>query len=214
MKNDACPMRRRGSDDNAAGYGVTRTIFATNNSILYPIKESDILTVVHPLLRLSRGKMMLKLDFAHSLTSVGILSYEPASSVLAIIHQKLPWPIVIQTSGDREWVTVTDVVETLWYALHIGDILQMSTSSLFLESQDDAPFDSCRSCVYATVGIYFLEQELETHIQRQWTLLEELTSLWPSLSASAKRATTIDVEISVTMTLNPREKVGLGLYAQ
>ncbi|KAG7451725.1 uncharacterized protein BT62DRAFT_925906 [Guyanagaster necrorhizus] len=116
--------------------------------------ESDIPTVVHPLLRPSRGEMVMELDFAHSLTSVRVLGYEgcvneaatnPPLPSLAIIHQKLPWPIVIRRSGDREWVTVADVVETIWYALHIRDTLQTSTSSPFLESHDDAPFDGRRS---------------------------------------------------------------------
>ncbi|KAG7442013.1 uncharacterized protein BT62DRAFT_936668 [Guyanagaster necrorhizus] len=107
--------------------------------------ESNIQTVVHLLLRPSRGEMMMVLDFAQSGACVNEAATSPPLPSLAIIHQKLPWPIVIQRSGDREWVTVADVVKTLWYALHIRDALQTSTSSPSLESQDDAPFDGRRS---------------------------------------------------------------------
>ncbi|KAK0431115.1 hypothetical protein EV421DRAFT_1855088, partial [Armillaria borealis] len=95
----------------------------------------------------------MELDFARSLSSVRVLAHEgcmkevatnPPLPSLAIVHRKLPWPIVIQRSGDREWVTVADVVETLWHALQIRDPMRPSWPSL-LENQDDAPCTSCRS---------------------------------------------------------------------
>ncbi len=66
---------------------------------------------------------MMELDFARSLSSVRILRHEdcmnktatsPPLPTLAIVHPKLPWPLVNQRSGYREWVTVADVEETLW----------------------------------------------------------------------------------------------------
>ncbi|KAK0234288.1 hypothetical protein IW262DRAFT_1248602, partial [Armillaria fumosa] len=88
--------------------------------------ESDTPTIIHPLLRPNRGEKIMELDFARSLSSVRVLGHEgcvnevatsPPLPSLAIVHPKLPWPTVIQRSGDREWVTVADVVETLWHAL-------------------------------------------------------------------------------------------------
>ncbi|PBK79103.1 hypothetical protein ARMGADRAFT_1087622 [Armillaria gallica] len=89
--------------------------------------ESDNLTVVHPLLQPSRGEVMMELDFTRSLSSVHVLGHEgcvnevatnPPLPLLAITHPKLPWPVVIQRSGDREWVAVADVVETLARSMH------------------------------------------------------------------------------------------------
>ncbi|KAK0222496.1 hypothetical protein EDD85DRAFT_960136 [Armillaria nabsnona] len=115
--------------------------------------ESDTPIIIHPLLRPSRGERIMELDFARSLSSVRILGHEgcvkematsPPLPSLAIVHPKLPWPIVIQRSGDREWVTVADVVETLWHALQIRDSMRSPSPSL-LGNQDDAPCTSCRS---------------------------------------------------------------------
>ncbi|KAK0216556.1 hypothetical protein EDD85DRAFT_995746 [Armillaria nabsnona] len=115
--------------------------------------ESDTAIIMHPLLRPSRGEKIMERDFACSLPSVRVLGHEGsvkevATSLslpsLAIVHRKLPWPVVIQRSGDREWVTVPDVVETLWHALQIRDPVRSSLPSL-LENRDDAPCTSCRS---------------------------------------------------------------------
>ncbi|KAK0218466.1 hypothetical protein EDD85DRAFT_734994, partial [Armillaria nabsnona] len=61
----------------------------------------------------------------------------PPLPSLAIVHRKLPWPIVIQRSGDREWVTVADVVETLWHALRIRDPITPTLVSSSIENQKD-----------------------------------------------------------------------------
>ncbi|KAK0479542.1 hypothetical protein IW261DRAFT_1564191 [Armillaria novae-zelandiae] len=117
--------------------------------------ESDTPMIIHPLLRPSRGEKIMELDFARSLSSVRVLGHEgcvnevatsPPLPSLAIVHPKLPWPIVIQRSGDREWVTVADVVETVWHALQIRDLMTSPSPSL-LETQDDASYASCRSMV-------------------------------------------------------------------
>ncbi|KAK0222495.1 hypothetical protein EDD85DRAFT_941439 [Armillaria nabsnona] len=119
--------------------------------------ESDTAIIIHPLLRPSRGEKIMELDFARSLSSVRILGHEgcvkematsPPLPSLAIVHPKLPWPIVIQRSGNREWVAVADVVETLWHALQTHPMKSPSPS--LLGNQDDAPCTSCRrtsSCV-------------------------------------------------------------------
>ncbi|KAK0450540.1 uncharacterized protein EV420DRAFT_1562250 [Desarmillaria tabescens] len=115
--------------------------------------ESDSAIVVHPLLRPSRGEMMIELDFAHSLASVRVFSHDgcvneaatnPPLPSLAIVHPMLPWPVVIHRSGHREWVTVADVVETLWQALQMPIPLpkSSSSSSLFVENEEDALFTS------------------------------------------------------------------------
>ncbi len=115
--------------------------------------ESDTPIIIHPLLRPSRGEKIMELDFARSLSSVRILGHEgcvkematsPPLPSLAIVYPKLPWPIVIQRSGNREWVTVADVVETLWHVLQIRDPMRSPSLSL-LGNQDDAPCTSCRS---------------------------------------------------------------------
>ncbi|KAK0222493.1 hypothetical protein EDD85DRAFT_941437 [Armillaria nabsnona] len=115
--------------------------------------ECDTPMIMHPLLRPSRGEKMMELDFARSLSSVRVHGHEgcvkevatsPPLPSLAIVHRKLPWPIVIQRSGDREWVTVADVVETLWHALQIRDPMRSPSPSV-LENQDDAPCTSFRS---------------------------------------------------------------------
>ncbi len=49
--------------------------------------ESDTLTVVYPMLRPSRGEMMMELDFVQSLTSVRILGYD---SCVAATDRPLP----------------------------------------------------------------------------------------------------------------------------
>ncbi|PBK93381.1 hypothetical protein ARMGADRAFT_1079711 [Armillaria gallica] len=115
--------------------------------------DSGTAIIIHPLLRPSRGEKIMELDFARSLSSVRILGHEgcvnematsPPLPSLAIVHRKLPWPMVIQRSGNREWVTVADVVETLWHVLQIRDPMRSPSPSL-LENQDDAPCTSCRS---------------------------------------------------------------------
>ncbi|KAK0234287.1 hypothetical protein IW262DRAFT_1452835 [Armillaria fumosa] len=120
---------------------------------LPPQTENNTPIKIHPLLRPSRGSMMMELDFARSLSSVRVLGHEgcvnematsPPLPSLAIVHPKLPWPIVIQRSGDREWVTVADVVEMLWHALQIRDLMTSPTPSL-LKNHDDAPCTSCCS---------------------------------------------------------------------
>ncbi|KAK0185280.1 hypothetical protein F5146DRAFT_1228205 [Armillaria mellea] len=126
---------------------------------LPPQTEKNTPMLIHPLLRPSRSSMMMELDFARSLSSVRVLGHEgcekevatsPPLPSLAIIHPRLPWPIVIQRSGDREWVTVADVVETLWHALQIRDPMRSpspsaSPSSSLLNYQKDAMVNSCRS---------------------------------------------------------------------
>ncbi|PBK84407.1 hypothetical protein ARMGADRAFT_1088434 [Armillaria gallica] len=106
---------------------------------------------VHPLLQPSREEMMMKLDFACGLSSVHVLGHEgcineavtnPPLPSLAIVHPKLPWPIVIQRSGDREWVTVADVVETLWHALRIRDPITSASVSSLIENQKDVHLTS------------------------------------------------------------------------
>ncbi|KAK0431080.1 hypothetical protein EV421DRAFT_2041420 [Armillaria borealis] len=117
--------------------------------------ESDTPIIIHPVLRPSQREKIMELDFARSLSSVRVLGHEdcmkevatnPPLPSLAIVHRQLPWPIVIQRSGDREWVTVADVVETLWHALQIRDPMRSpSPSPSLFENQDDAPCTSCRS---------------------------------------------------------------------
>ncbi len=79
----------------------------------------------------------MELDFVQSLSRVHVLGHEgyvketatsPPFPLLAIVHQKLPWPVVIQRSGDREWVTVAEVVKRLWYTLQVSILLRMSLS--------------------------------------------------------------------------------------
>ncbi|KAK0491803.1 hypothetical protein EDD18DRAFT_540821 [Armillaria luteobubalina] len=115
--------------------------------------KSDTPIKIHPLLRPSRGEKIMELDFARSLSSARVLGHKgcvnevatsPPLPSLAIVHPKLPWPIVIQRSGDREWVTVADVVEKLWHTLQIRDLMRSPSQSL-LKNQDDAPSASCRS---------------------------------------------------------------------
>ncbi len=122
--------------------------------------ESGTAIIIHPLLRPSRGEKIMELDFARSLSNVRILGHEgcveematsPPIPSLAIVHPKLPWPIVIQRSGDREWVTVADVVETLWHALQTRDPMRSPSPSL-LGNQDDAPCTSCRSMLDCVEG--------------------------------------------------------------
>ncbi|PBK65218.1 hypothetical protein ARMSODRAFT_961227 [Armillaria solidipes] len=122
--------------------------------------ESDTAIIIHPLLRPSRGEKIMELDFARSLSSVRVIGHEgrvnevatsPPLPSLAIVHPKLPWPIVIQRSGDREWVTVADVVETMWHALQIRDPMRSPSPSL-LENQ--ALCTSCPSMLgYAEQGV-------------------------------------------------------------
>ncbi|KAK0436208.1 hypothetical protein EV421DRAFT_2038791 [Armillaria borealis] len=119
--------------------------------------ERDTPTMIHPLLRpASQGEMTMELNFAHShsLSSIRVLGHKccvngaatsPLLPSLAIVHPMLPSPVVIQTSGDREWVIVADVVETIWHALHIFDAMTSSPVVSFLENQDDATLTSCRS---------------------------------------------------------------------
>ncbi len=105
--------------------------------------ESDTAIIIHPLLRPSRGEKIMELDFARSLSSACVLGHEgcmkeaatnlPLPS-LAIVHPKFPWPIVIQRSVDREWITVADVVEILWHALQIRDPTRSPSVSYILLS--------------------------------------------------------------------------------
>ncbi|KAK0479541.1 hypothetical protein IW261DRAFT_144657 [Armillaria novae-zelandiae] len=123
---------------------------------LPPQTENNTPMRIHPLLRPSHSSMMMELDFTRSLSSIRILGYEgcvnevatsPPLPSLAIVHPKLPWPIVIQRSGDQEWVMVADVVETLWHVLQMSDPMRLSspsTSSL-LNYQKDVTFNSYRS---------------------------------------------------------------------
>ncbi|SJL02842.1 uncharacterized protein ARMOST_06180 [Armillaria ostoyae] len=152
------PLCRRYVSGPDASYMEYVREYITSSSLLVPGKpshrriplpsqiESGNLTVVHPLLQPSRGEMMMKLDFARSLSSVRIPGHEgcvneaatnPPLPSLAIVHPKLPWPIVIQRSGDQEWVTVADVVETLWHTLRIRDPIPSASVSSFVENQKD-----------------------------------------------------------------------------
>ncbi|KAK0185278.1 hypothetical protein F5146DRAFT_201622 [Armillaria mellea] len=119
---------------------------------LPPQTEKNTPMLIHPLLRPSRSSMMMELDFARSLSSVRVLGHEgcvnedgnqPAPSVTGYRPPKLPWPIVIQRSGDREWVTIADVVKTIWHALQIRDPTESRSPSL-LENQE-APCTGCHS---------------------------------------------------------------------
>ncbi|PBK90484.1 hypothetical protein ARMGADRAFT_1014596 [Armillaria gallica] len=75
------------------------------------------------MLQLNGGR--IELDFAVSLACARIWGSvtEPATlpplPSLAVVSQMLPWPIVVQRSAIREWVTVADVVETIWRALQV-----------------------------------------------------------------------------------------------
>ncbi|PBK65230.1 hypothetical protein ARMSODRAFT_438594 [Armillaria solidipes] len=71
---------------------------------LPPQTESDIMTVIHPLLWSSRGSIMMELDFARSLSRVHVLSHEdcvnkaatsPPLPSLAVVHLNFLWPVVI-----------------------------------------------------------------------------------------------------------------------
>ncbi|PBK65316.1 hypothetical protein ARMSODRAFT_1022431 [Armillaria solidipes] len=152
------PLCRRYVSSPDASYMEYVREYITSSTLLAPGKpshrriplpsqiESDNPTVVHPLLQPTRGGMMIQLDFARSLSSVRVLGHEgcindaatnPPLPSLAIVHPKLPWPIVIQRSGDREWVTVADIVETLWHALRIRDPIPSASVSSFVENQKD-----------------------------------------------------------------------------
>ncbi|KAK0466544.1 hypothetical protein IW261DRAFT_1517342 [Armillaria novae-zelandiae] len=79
--------------------------------------------MIHPMLQLNGGQ--IELDFSVSLACARIWGRvtEPATlpplPSLAVVNQMLPWPIVVQRSAIREWVTVADVVETIWRALQV-----------------------------------------------------------------------------------------------
>ncbi|PBK62704.1 hypothetical protein ARMSODRAFT_1024682 [Armillaria solidipes] len=112
--------------------------------------ESDTPIIIHPVLWPSRREKIMELDFARSLSSIHVLGHEgcmkevatnPPLPSLAIVHPKLPWPIVIQRSGDQEWVTVTDVVKTLWHALWIHDPMRSESLLSLLKNQDDSMLD-------------------------------------------------------------------------
>ncbi|PBK84379.1 hypothetical protein ARMGADRAFT_1088411 [Armillaria gallica] len=90
--------------------------------------ENDITTAVDPLLRPGRGEMLMELGFGRSLSKVRVFGHKdfvnevatsPPLPLLAVVQPKLPWPVVIQRSDGREWVTVAEVVEILWSALQI-----------------------------------------------------------------------------------------------
>ncbi|KAK0450509.1 uncharacterized protein EV420DRAFT_737583 [Desarmillaria tabescens] len=150
------PARRHyeGSPDESHSTGTIHQYIASPPPALGKLRHHhiplpsqtgiDIRIVLHPLLRPTcHEEMLMELDFAaQSLSGVRVLGHEgcvngaatsPPLPSLAIVHPKLPWPVVIQRSGDREWVTVADVVETLWHAMHIRDpITPPSPSSLSL----------------------------------------------------------------------------------
>ncbi|PBK85184.1 hypothetical protein ARMGADRAFT_565902 [Armillaria gallica] len=124
--------------------------------------ESSNPTVAHPLLQPSGGERMIELDFARSLSSVRVLGRDrsvneaatsPPLPSLAIVHPKLPCPVVIQRSGDCEWVIVADVVEKLWHALHRRDPVGSASAPSFLESPEDATFTSRRMSSRVKRGI-------------------------------------------------------------
>ncbi|KAK0481151.1 hypothetical protein EDD18DRAFT_1203997 [Armillaria luteobubalina] len=79
--------------------------------------------MIHPMLQLNGGR--IELDFSVSLACARVWGSvtEPATlppmPSLAVVSQMLPWPIVVQRSAIREWVTVADVVETVWRALQV-----------------------------------------------------------------------------------------------
>ncbi|SJL13974.1 uncharacterized protein ARMOST_17426 [Armillaria ostoyae] len=79
--------------------------------------------MIHPMLQLNGGQ--IELDFSVSLACARVWGCvtEPATlpplPSLAVVSQMLPWPIVVQRSAIREWVTVADVVETIWRALQV-----------------------------------------------------------------------------------------------
>ncbi|KAK0185313.1 hypothetical protein F5146DRAFT_883250, partial [Armillaria mellea] len=77
---------------------------------------------------------------------------KPPIPSLAIVHQKLPWPIVIQRSGDCEWVTVADVVETLWHALRIHDPIPSASVSSFGENEK---------------GVYLTSRSMSGRVERE-----------------------------------------------
>ncbi len=124
---------------------------------LWPRAERDTPTMVHPLLcPTNQVEMMMELDFAHShsMSSICVLGHKgyvneaatsPLIPSLAIVYPMLLSPVVIQTSGDWEWVVVTDVVETLWHALHVFDVVTSSPVVLFLGNQDDVTLTNCHS---------------------------------------------------------------------
>ncbi|KAK0218441.1 hypothetical protein EDD85DRAFT_797575 [Armillaria nabsnona] len=107
--------------------------------------ENDITTAVDPLLRRSRGEMLMELGFGRSLSKVRVFGHKdfvneaatsPPLPSLAGVHPKLPWPVVIQRSGGREWVTVAEAVEILWSALQIP--IPLRTSASLLKDQGKA----------------------------------------------------------------------------
>ncbi|PBK91195.1 hypothetical protein ARMGADRAFT_1031886 [Armillaria gallica] len=131
--------------------------------ILLPSQtESSNPTVAHPLLQPSGGERMIELDFARSLSRVHVLGREGSMNEaatssplpsLAIVHPKLPCPVVIQRSGDCEWVIVADVVKKLWHALHRRNPVGSASAPSFLESPEDVTFTSRRMSSRVERGI-------------------------------------------------------------
>ncbi|KAK0446958.1 uncharacterized protein EV420DRAFT_1569139 [Desarmillaria tabescens] len=81
------------------------------------------IAVIHPMLELNASR--IELDFSVSLACARVWGSvtEPATlpplPSLAVVSRMLPWPIVVQRSANREWVTVADVVESIWRALQV-----------------------------------------------------------------------------------------------
>ncbi|KAK0234330.1 hypothetical protein IW262DRAFT_1291186 [Armillaria fumosa] len=140
------PICRRYVSGPDASYIERVQEYITSSSLLAPGKpghshiplpsqiEGSSPTVVHPLLQPSRGEMTMKLDFARSLSSIRVFGHEGCVNEAAT---NPPLPSLAIRSGNREWVTVADVVETLRYALRIHDPKPSAMVSPFVEKQAD-----------------------------------------------------------------------------
>lgn len=98
--------------------------------------------MIHPMLQCNSGQ--IELDFSISLACVRVWGCvtEPATlpplPSLAVVSSLLPWPIVVQRSSNREWVTIADVVETIWRALQVPVPWSPSpASSLLMATEHD-----------------------------------------------------------------------------
>ena len=85
---------------------------------LPPQVPSKTETVIHPLLQQCPGNIDLRqpwervqADWGSTLDDVAT---NPLLPSLAITNPLLQWPIVVQRSGDRAYVTVGDVLRTMW----------------------------------------------------------------------------------------------------
>ncbi|KAK0212114.1 hypothetical protein DFS33DRAFT_1279184 [Desarmillaria ectypa] len=109
-------------------------------------------TMIHPMLQLDG--IGIELDFSVSLAcarvwgSVTDPATLPPLPSLAVVSQMLPWPIVVQRSANREWVTVADVVETIWRALQVPIPWSTSPSppSLLLAVEHDSQYREMVAC--------------------------------------------------------------------